>query len=105
MIAAKLAPRIVCGLDTICQKNTEAMEIFFIMEGKVDQLTQEDRKVADTLTKYEYFGEEALGTGTLYNSTFVAKTFCLLYVLHFNDFEEILSDNYLKEMINFESIE
>ncbi|MEE4247493.1 MAG: cyclic nucleotide-binding domain-containing protein [Kangiellaceae bacterium] len=105
LICHKLEPQIYNPANVIIKKGADAEKVYFIFEGKVDRLDQEDRKVSTNLGPLDFFGEEALAAGTIHNATHISNGFVLLYTLSTNDFEEILSDNYLKEFINLDSLE
>jgi CRP-like cAMP-binding protein len=67
--------------------------MFFIIEGSVDILSSDDKKVVKRLMKNNYVGELAMLHQIKRVASVVANTFCLLYVLQKEDFDRIVMSN------------
>lgn len=89
-IATNLIPEIYLPADYIIFKNDIGKEMFFIIEGSVDVLTPDNKKVANKLGPGNYVGEMALLTHMQRACSVVASTFCLMYLLKNEDFEKVL---------------
>lgn len=103
-ISTRLIPEIYLPCDHIIYVNDIGKEMFFIIEGSVDILTPDSKKVANKLGPGNYVGEMVLMCDMKHTCSVVANTFCLMYLLKNEDFETILEDySNIKDVIRMEN--
>ena len=64
--------------------------MYFIAKGSVDIINEDSGQILTTLHEGSFFGEMALINDNLRSATAKAKTFCDVYTLGKDAFEEIL---------------
>jgi len=91
-IAVFLEYAIYVPNDYIIYKDDIGEEMYFIIDGKVKILSQNESQVIKTLEKGSFFGEIALFiSGSRRICSVVAETFCHLYILKKKDLSTILN--------------
>lgn len=108
-IAVCLNPEIFLPLDYLIYKvrlmqNDIGQEMYFLIEGSVNIISPDNKRILKTLEKGDYFGELALLNETKRICSIIANTFCFVYVLQKADFDRILiSFPEIREVINKQS--
>jgi CRP-like cAMP-binding protein len=88
-IVVNLRPRVALPGSYIIRIGEPGREMFFIKKGTV-KVKLESGIVVATLTEGTFFGEMALISGGLRMANIVAVSFCDLFVLDKDDFDEIM---------------
>jgi CRP-like cAMP-binding protein len=92
-VATKLRPEIYLPFDYLIYKNDAAEEMYFLIEGTLDLITKDNKRVEKTLEKGCSVGEVALISHAKRAVSVIASSFSLVYRLNKQDFEQILSKN------------
>ncbi len=90
-IILNLKPMVFTPGDYIVNKGDIGTEMFFISKGFVEVVSEDGKIVYATLTDGQFFGEIALLLSTPRTASIRTQTFCDLYSLDKETFEEILS--------------
>jgi len=80
-IVMNLKPAIYLPEDYITSRNENGNEMFIIAQGTVHMLSPNEKKVLCILEQDSYFGELSLFANTKRLTSFVAASFCLIYIL------------------------
>ena len=64
--------------------------MYFIIEGSVDIITTDNKRVLKTLSKGDFVGEMALMRNARRACSVICHTFCLIYILKKTDFVKII---------------
>lgn len=94
-LVVKLKPRILPPDDYIIREEQIGHEMYFIKQGKVQAFSEKTGKVYRFLGAGSFFGEIALLYSTRRTASVMTLTYCELFVLYKEDFEEVLN-NYPK---------
>jgi len=89
-IILNLNPVIYTPGDQIITYGEIGYEMYFISQGEVEVLNEEQTTTYDTLSSGQFFGETALLLSSPRNATVIAKDYCDLYVLNKETFDSIL---------------
>ncbi|KAL0491693.1 cyclic nucleotide gated channel alpha [Acrasis kona] len=89
-VVMNLKPRIALPESHVIRIGELGQEMFFISKGTVSIKTSGGLTVA-TLESGHFFGEIALLMGTLRSADVVATSYCDLFVMEKDDFDELLS--------------
>jgi CRP-like cAMP-binding protein len=92
-VATKLKPQFYLPSDYVIYKDDIGEEMYFIVEGVVNVMTPDCRKVVKELGKGSYVGEISLMTEERRMCSVIAKTFCFMYLLSKEDFLSIVEDH------------
>ncbi len=76
--------------DTIIMKGQEGDEMFFLVEGRANIVSEDGYQIFSRLGPGTFFGESATVLGKLRNITVKAHSFCLLKAITRAEFEEIM---------------
>ena len=87
-VLTKLRPEIFQPGDFIIKEGTIGKRMYFIQDGSVDIIKGHD--IATTLTEGSYFGEICLLANTKRCASVKAVTYCQLFSLDKNHFDEVL---------------
>uniref|UniRef100_A0A4W4EST5 Cyclic nucleotide-binding domain-containing protein n=1 Tax=Electrophorus electricus TaxID=8005 RepID=A0A4W4EST5_ELEEL len=90
MLATQIQPCLYRANDLICKRNDFGSEMYFIDNGEVDVLSQDERTVIIKLRAGQYFGEGSLLFAEPRATTIRAATNCDLYVLSKKSFDETI---------------
>jgi hypothetical protein len=88
-LVTKLRPQIACPGETVVRQGEMGQEMYFLSSGEVEVLTEKGGCV-NTLTGGAFFGELSLLKAGRRTATVKAITFCDLFVLSKEDFDEVL---------------
>jgi glucose-6-phosphate 1-dehydrogenase len=91
-LSLMLKPDVFAPGDYIIRKGDTGSEMFFIVRGEVEALTDGD-KVVGTLREGDFFGEIALLLSQPRTASIRAKTHCDLYVLDKKSLNRVLRDH------------
>lgn len=94
-LVIKLKPRILPPNDYIIREDQIGHEMYFIKQGKVKVFSEKTGKVYRLIGAGSFFGEIALIYSTRRTASVLTLTYCELFVLYKEDFEEVLN-NYPK---------
>ena len=89
-IILNLSPVIYTPGDQIITHGEIGYEMYFISQGEVEVLNEEQTITYATLSSGQFFGETALLLSSPRNATVIAKSYCDLYVLDKETFDSIL---------------
>ena len=89
-IILNLSPVIYTPGDQIITYGEIGYEMYFISQGEVEVLNEEQTITYATLSSGQFFGETALLLSSPRNATVIAKDYCDLYVLDKETFDSIL---------------
>ena len=88
-VLTKLEPELFQPQDYIIREGTIGKRMYFIQDGTVDIIKNDE--ICTTLSEGSYFGEICLLTHTKRCASVRAVTYCQLFSLSKEDFEEVLS--------------
>jgi len=91
-VVVRLIPRVCLPGALIVEKGDVGREMFFIASGFVEIVSEDLKVVYVTLPEGSFFGEIALIFDTTRTATIRAGTFCDLYILTKDSFDEISLD-------------
>jgi hypothetical protein len=91
-IVMMMRPRISLPQAYIVKKGEVGKEMFFISRGEVEIVSEDGKVVYARLKEGSFFGEIALITSGKRTASVRASTFCDLFVLTKEDFDEVLAD-------------
>ncbi|XP_074634713.1 potassium/sodium hyperpolarization-activated cyclic nucleotide-gated channel 2-like isoform X1 [Acropora palmata] len=89
-IITKLEFEVYLEDDIIIREGQMGTEMYFLKSGVVSVSCE--GKVSDDLTDGAYFGEICLLTNARRTATIVAKSVCDIYILHADDFREVVDE-------------
>jgi signal-transduction protein with cAMP-binding, CBS, and nucleotidyltransferase domain len=99
-MSTKLVFAIFLPEDTIVVRRDPADRMFLILEGKLSVLSPNGKRVEDTLTPGNYFGEQCLEEAIRWPNTVIAETFASIYILRRHAFDQVMSEyKHVKEVI------
>lgn len=91
-VVVRLIPRVCLPQTIIVEQGELGREMFFISSGFVEVVSNDGKVIYKTLYEGSFFGEIALIYDTRRNATVRAGTFCDLYILTKDAFDEIALD-------------
>ena len=89
-VVQQLKPMAFMKGDLIFREGDVPHNMYFIAKGSVDIINEDSGQILTTLHEGSFFGEMALINDNLRSATAKAKTFCDVYTLGKDAFEEIL---------------
>lgn len=92
-LIVKLKPRILPPNDYIIREEHIGQEMYFIKRGEVEAFSEKTGRVYRTMSAGTFFGEIALVYSSRRTASVKTLTYCELFVLYKEDFEQVL-DNY-----------
>lgn len=91
-LALRFEPTVAIPGQEIVRRGDIGNEIYFINQGTVEVLGQDDAEVIATLGDGSFFGELALLTSRPRSNTVRAVNYCNLYALNRESFERVLDE-------------
>eukprot|EP00762_Andalucia_godoyi_P006368 ANDGO_05937.mRNA.1 Cyclic nucleotide-gated cation channel subunit A len=91
-IVMSMRPRVSLPNSYIIKKGEVGKEMFFISRGEVEVVSEDGAVVYARLKEGSFFGEIALVTSGKRTASVRAATYCDLFVLMKEDFDEVLAD-------------
>ncbi|HMB01277.1 MAG TPA: ion transporter [Spirochaetota bacterium] len=91
-IVLLLTPLVLLPGDTVVKKGDIGDCMYFISQGSVNVLDDDEKSVLITLTEGSYFGEMALLKSSPRNKTIKTADYCNLYKLTKENFDKLLQD-------------
>ena len=91
-LSTKMYHEIYLPGDHVFYRNDTGEEMYFIIEGGVNFMSTNGKRIVGVLRKGSYFGEEALVECTLRSRSVMTNSFSLFYVMTKSDFESSLSE-------------
>lgn len=76
--------------DNIIMKGQDGDEMFFLVEGRANIISEDWFQIISKLGPGSFFGESATVLGKLRNITIKAHSFCLCKAITRSEFEEIM---------------
>jgi len=103
-VAMNLVLRIYLPYDYIFYQGEEGEQMYFIIDGKVGLLEDDERRISKQIESGNYLGEFALFMPCKRNCSAIAMTYCLIHILNKEKLEKIL-DNFpiMKEQFTKDS--
>lgn len=102
-IAVSLRTRIFLPKDYLIYKDDSSEEMFFIIEGTVDVVSLDGKKIIKTLRKGSVIGDLEIISNKRPTFSVIAKSLCLTYYLHKSEFNSIIKEYPdVLELINLE---
>ena len=92
-LVIKLRPRILPPEDYIIREEQLGHEMYFIKRGEVIAFSEKTGRVYRTMTAGMFFGEIALLYSSRRTASVKTQTYCELFVLYKDDFDQVL-ENY-----------
>ncbi|KKD34926.1 MAG: ion transporter [Limnoraphis robusta] len=92
-LVIKLKPRILPPNDYIIREEQLGHEMYFIKRGEVIAFSEKTGRVYRTMTTGMFFGEIALLYSSRRTASVKTQTYCELFVLYKEDFDQVL-ENY-----------
>ncbi|MEA5519802.1 ion transporter [Limnoraphis robusta] len=92
-LVIKLKPRILPPNDYIIREEQLGHEMYFIKRGEVIAFSEKTGRVYRTMTAGMFFGEIALLYSSRRTASVKTQTYCELFVLYKEDFDQVL-ENY-----------
>ena len=92
-LIVKLKPRILPPNDYIIREEQIGQEMYFIKRGEVEAFSEKTGRVYRQMSAGSFFGEIALIYSSRRTASVKTLTYCELFVLYKEDFEQVL-DNY-----------
>jgi hypothetical protein len=92
-LIVKLKPRILPPNDYIIREEQIGQEMYFIKRGEVEAFSEKTGRVYRQMSAGTFFGEIALIYSSRRTASVKTLTYCELFVLYKDDFEQVL-DNY-----------
>jgi hypothetical protein len=92
-LIVKLKPRILPPNDYIIREEQIGQEMYFIKRGEVEAFSEKTGRVYRKMSAGTFFGEIALIYSSRRTASVKTLTYCELFVLYKEDFEQVL-DNY-----------
>ncbi len=92
-LVIKLRPRILPPNDYIIREDQIGHEMYFIKRGEVMAFSEKTGRVYRTMSAGSFFGEIALLLSTRRTASVKTLSYCELYVLYKDEFDEVL-ENY-----------
>jgi hypothetical protein len=89
-IAMQLKPEIFVPGDYVFRAGDEGSHMFFIVNGELEILNEEEDQLIATLHNGDFFGEVALFKDQPRNATIKAITYCDLYSLDKSEFDKVM---------------
>ena len=91
-VSLHLRPVVYTPGDYIFKEGDRGNEMYFIIKGKLRVLTGDERKILNTLSDGDFFGELALFRNEIRMATVQAVTYCDIYTLNKEVFEHVLNN-------------
>eukprot|EP01028_Stygiella_incarcerata_P006275 TRINITY_DN256_c0_g3_i1.p1 TRINITY_DN256_c0_g3~~TRINITY_DN256_c0_g3_i1.p1 ORF type:complete len:504 (+),score=123.45 TRINITY_DN256_c0_g3_i1:147-1658(+) len=91
-VVMRLKPRVSLPNSYIVKKGETGKEMFFISRGSVEVVSEDGNTIFATLQEGKFFGEIALVLSGKRTASVRAATYCDLFVLTKDDFDEVLAD-------------
>jgi hypothetical protein len=92
-LVIKLKPRILPPNDYIIREEQLGHEMYFIKRGEVIAFSEKTGRIYRTMTAGMFFGEIALLYSSRRTASVKTQTYCELFVLYKEDFDQVL-ENY-----------
>ena len=92
-LVIKLKPRILPPNDYIIREEQLGHEMYFIKRGEVIAFSEKTGRIYRTMTAGMFFGEIALLYSSRRTASVKTQTYCELFVLYKDDFDQVL-ENY-----------
>ena len=89
-IAICLRPEIYLPHDYLIYKDDVAEEMYFIIEGSVDIITTDNKRILKSLSTGDFVGEMALLNNNKRACSVICNSFCFIYILKKKDFMKIM---------------
>lgn len=92
-LVIKLRPRILPPNDYIIREEQVGHEMYFIKRGEVVAFSEKTGRIYRTMTEGMFFGEIALLYSSRRTASVKTQTYCEVFVLYKDDFDQVL-ENY-----------
>lgn len=89
-VANHLRPIVYTPGSYVIKKGETGSEMYFVIQGKLEVLSEDDSKVVANLTSGDFFGEVALFTSKPRNASIKAVEYSDLYILNKKAFDYVL---------------
>jgi hypothetical protein len=91
-LIVKLKPRILPPNDYIIREEQIGQEMYFIKRGEVEAFSEKTGRVYRQMSAGSFFGEIALIYSSRRTASVKTLTYCELFVLYKDDFEQVLNN-------------
>ena len=90
-VALHLKPMVLTPGDCVFKAGEIGKEMYFIINGSINVVTKDQKTTLSKLSDGDFFGEVALFLHQPRTATIIAETYCDLYVLSKDAFDEVIA--------------
>lgn len=90
-ISTRLKPIVIIPNSFVFHEGDEAKEMYFVVSGKLEVISEKDKKIIAELNDGDFFGEIAIFENIKRTASVRALTYCDLYILTKEKYSEVAS--------------